>query len=108
MRPNLTIEKYAKTDKPMTHDERWQQMWQTCIDFMRLNKRRPSKYAPAERPLVNWLKHNRKLLNQGKMPERRKAAFDRLLAEADKYRHVNQYVRASREASLPLFANGEA
>lgn len=92
----------------MTHDERWQQMWQTCFDFMRKNKRRPSKYAPAERPLVNWLKHNRKLLNQGKMPERRKAAFARLLAEAGKCRRINQYVCASQENLLPLFGTEES
>lgn len=104
----MTIGKYAKTDKPMTHDERWQQMWQTCIDFMRKNKRRPSKYDLAERPLVNWLKHNRKLLNQGRLPERRMAAFARLLAEADKCRHINQYVRASQEDSLPLFGAEES
>lgn len=47
----------------MTHDERWMSMWQSYMDFMKENGRRPSKYKPEERTLVNWLKHNRKLVN---------------------------------------------
>ena len=32
-------------------------MWQQYMDFLHENKRRPSKYKPEERDLVNWAKH---------------------------------------------------
>ena len=33
----------------ITQDERWLQQWQTIMDFMEANKRRPSKFVDEER-----------------------------------------------------------
>ena len=51
-------------------------MWQSYMNFMADHGRRPSKYKPEERNLVNWLKYNRKEVNQGTFPESRKKMFD--------------------------------
>ena len=32
----------------MTRDERWNQMWNAVMLFLKENKRRPSKYKPEE------------------------------------------------------------
>lgn len=75
----------------MTQDERWQEKYQTYLSYLRTNKRRPSKYRPEDRDLVNWLKHNRKLRNKGLLPDKRKGDLEALLAEAFKYQRVNQH-----------------
>jgi hypothetical protein len=91
----------------MTHEQRWMMMWQMYMDFLHDNKRRPSKYYPEERDLVNWAKHNRKLVNKGELKECRRSRFDELVAEAEKYQRVNQhqYVNGEsthKKASPPL------
>lgn len=75
----------------MNRELQWMRMWQRYMDFMHEHARRPSKYEPAERELVNWIKHNRKQKNQHVLPDNRRARFDELLAEAAKYQRVNQY-----------------
>ena len=62
------------------------------MDFMRKNKRRPSKYKPEEHFLVNWAKHNRKLINKGQFQTSRMKKFMELKHEAEKYQRVNQYM----------------
>ena len=42
----------------MTRDERWNQMWDAVMLFLKENKRRPSKYKPEEHDLRNWVKYN--------------------------------------------------
>ena len=49
----------------MDQDELWLTKWQEAMDFLRTNMRRPSKYVPEERNMLNWWKHNKKLLNSG-------------------------------------------
>lgn len=75
----------------MTQDERWQQQWQTVIDFMEANKRRPSKFVDEERGMRNWWKQQQKLFNAGELKEERVDLFKKLLEVGEKYRHVNQY-----------------
>ncbi len=79
-------------------------MWQSYLNFMRKSKRRPSKYYPEERVLMNWAKHNRKLRNQGKLPDNRKALFAKLVAESAKYQRVNQhqYTNGTAIVELPI------
>ena len=62
------------------------------MDFMKKNKRRPSKYKPEEHALVNWAKHNRKLINKGQFQSNRMKKFMQLKREAEKYQRVNQYM----------------
>lgn len=41
--------------------------------------------------MLNFIKHNRKLLNAGKMKTDREEKFNELLALGEKYRRKNQY-----------------
>lgn len=56
----------------MTQEEIWQSKYDEVVAFIETHHRNPSKYDPEERGLyVNWIRHNRKLLNAGEMkPER--------------------------------------
>ena len=76
----------------MTQDERWKANWKEVMDFMEMNKRRPSKFIDSERGLRNRWKHQHKLLNAGALKENRVALFRRLLELGEKFKHVNQYV----------------
>lgn len=75
----------------MTQDERWLQQWQTIMDFMEANKRRPSKFVDEERGMRNWWKQQQKLMNAGALKPERVEKFNRLLAVGEEYKHVNQY-----------------
>ena len=75
----------------MTQDERWLRQWQTVMDFMEANKRRPSKFVEEERGMRNWWKHQQKLLNAGELKVERVEKFKELVEVGEKYRHVNQW-----------------
>ena len=47
----------------MTQDEKWRANWREIMDFMEINKSRPSKFIPEERGMRNWWKHQQKLVN---------------------------------------------
>lgn len=77
----------------MTQDELWLNKYNELILFMQKNHRNPSKHDPDERArYVNWLKHNRKLLNAGKMKDERAKLFLKLVEIGETYRRVNQYL----------------
>lgn len=61
------------------------------IDFMESYHRNPSKHRVEEHLMLNWIKHNRKLMNAGEMKEDRVKLFRELLAVGEKYKKVNQY-----------------
>lgn len=76
----------------MTQDERWQKRYEEVKDFIKVNKRNPSKHDEEERgKYLNWIKANRKALNAGKMKEDRVEKFKELLALTEQYRRKNQY-----------------
>lgn len=75
----------------MDQDELWLTKWQEAMDFLRTNMRRPSKYVPEERNMLNWWKHNKKLLNSGDLKPERLELFKQLLALGEQYKHVNKY-----------------
>ena len=76
----------------MTQDEKWLEKYNEVKSFIETNKRNPSKHDAEERGLfLNWLKHNKKLLNSGEMKQERVALFERLLALCEEYKRVNQY-----------------
>lgn len=77
-------------------------MWQSYMDFLTVNHRRPSKYKGEERGLVNWLKHVRKLRNQGRLPEERQEALARLLSEAARYQRINQHMSVAEKETRIL------
>ena len=76
----------------MTQDERWMAQWKAVMNFMVVNKRRPSKFADEERGLRNWWKHQQKLVNAGELKPERIERFKELLEFGEKYRHKNQYL----------------
>lgn len=66
----------------MTQDEKWLEKYNEVIDFIETNHRNPSKHDAEERGrFLNWLKHNKKLLNAGEMKEE----------TPEEYKRVNQY-----------------
>ena len=75
----------------MTQDERWMVQWKAVMDFMTVNKRRPSKFVDSERGLRNWWKHQQKLVNAGELRSERMEKYKELLEMGEKYRRVNQY-----------------
>ena len=75
----------------MTQDERWVKNYNEVIDFIKTNKRNPSKYVPEEKGMVNWQKQQRKLINAGLLKPERVGLFEKLQELAEKYRRVNQY-----------------
>ena len=75
----------------MTQDELWLTKWQGVIDFMETYHRNPSKHRIEEHLMLNWIKHNRKLMNAGEMKEERVKLFRELLNIGERYRRKNQY-----------------
>jgi hypothetical protein len=75
----------------MTQDEKWMVKYQEVVDFIKTNKRNPSKHRIEEHDMLNWIKHQRKLLNTGQLKSERVEMFERLLALVEQYRRVNQY-----------------
>ena len=75
----------------MTQDEKWQAKYDEVVAFIKNNHRNPSKYVDEERALVNWCKHQRKIINAGEMKLERIEMFEKLLELVEKYKRINQY-----------------
>ena len=76
----------------MTQNERWLARYNEVKNFIETNKRNPSRYDDTERGLYcNWLHHNRKQMNAGKMKAERVEKFEKLLEVTEQYRRKNQY-----------------
>ena len=75
----------------MTQDEKWQVKYNEVMEFIKTNKRNPSKHRIEEHDMLNWVKANRKLVNAGKMKEERVEKFRKLLEMTEQYRRKNQY-----------------
>ena len=76
----------------MTQDERWIVRYNEVVAFIETNKRNPSRYDDTERGLYcNWLKHNKKLYNNGELKPERVEKFRKLLELTEQYRRKNQW-----------------
>ena len=75
----------------MTQDELWLNKYHEVMDFMEKNHRNPSKHRIEEHQMLNFVKHNRKLINAGKLKESRVEMFEKLLEMGERYKRVNQY-----------------
>lgn len=75
----------------MTQDEKWLAKYNEVKTFIIENKRNPSKHRIEEHLMLNFIKHNRKLLNKGEMKSARAEMFNELLATIEEYKKVNQY-----------------
>ena len=75
----------------MTQDERWLSKYNEVMDSMETNHRNPSRHRLEDHLLLNFIKHNRKLLNAGELKEPRLSLFKDILTLGEKYKRVNQY-----------------
>lgn len=76
----------------MTQDERWLAKYNEIMAFMAENHRNPSKHRIEEHLMLNWVKHNRKLLKAGKMAPERVEMMGKLVDLWEERKRVNQYV----------------
>lgn len=75
----------------MTQDERWFAKYNAVISFIETNHRNPSKHRIVEHLMLNFIKHNRKLMNAGAMKLERVEWFNLLLATIEENKRKNQY-----------------
>ena len=75
----------------MTQDERWIERYNEVMEFVEKNHRNPSRHRLEEHLMLNFVKHNRKLMNKGEMKAERVEAFKKLLAKMEEYKRVNQW-----------------
>ena len=75
----------------MTQDERWLTKYEEIKTFIETNKRNPSKHRIEEHLMLNFIKHNSKLMNKGEMKPERVEAFNDLLRLMEKNKRKNQY-----------------
>lgn len=75
----------------MDQDTRWLNKYEEVKAFIESNKRNPSKHRIEEHDMLNWMKHQRKVMNAGELKEPRLSKFKELLELSEKYKHVNQY-----------------
>ena len=72
-------------------DERWNEHYEEVMHFVKMNKRRPSKYSISERQLHNWIKYNKKRMARQLLPADRTDKFLLLLQKIKGVRRINQY-----------------
>jgi hypothetical protein len=75
----------------MTQDERWLKMYDEAMEFLENNHRNPSRHRLEEHLLLNWIKHNRKVMNRGGMKVDRVEKFEKLLGKVAALKRVNQW-----------------
>lgn len=75
----------------MTQEERWNTRYNEIKSFIEEHHRNPSKYAAEERKMYTFVKHCRKLMNQGLLKVERVEVFKELLALMERYKRKNQY-----------------
>ena len=75
----------------MTQDEKWNEHYYEVVDFIKANKRNPSKHFVENRNLLSWVKQQRKLMNAGTLKQDRVEAFKKLMELWEEYKRVNQW-----------------
>ena len=75
----------------MDQETRWLTRFNEVVDFINANHRNPSKHRIEEHLMLNFVKHNRKLMNAGELKPDRVERFKELLSLSEQYRRKNQY-----------------
>ena len=75
----------------MTQEERWMVRFNEVKNFIKTNKRNPSKYRDEEKLMVHFLKRGRKQMNAEELKEPRFGLFKELLELSEHYKRKNQY-----------------
>lgn len=65
--------------------------WTAVMDFITANHRNPLKHRIEEHLMLNWGKHNRKLLKAGEMAPERVEMMGQLVDLWEERKRVNQY-----------------
>ena len=73
----------------MMQDERWLERYNEVKGFIAASHRNPSKHRIEEHLMLNFIKHNRKLLNAGIMKAERIEKFNELMVVGEKDRRKN-------------------
>lgn len=76
----------------MTQDDLWNLKYQEMVSYIETHYCNPSKHRIEEHLMLNFIKHNHKLLNAEKMKADRVERFNELLALAEMYKRKNQYI----------------
>ena len=61
------------------------------MEFVKRNKRNPSRHRIEEHLMLNWVKQQRKLVNAGALKPDRIEQFKELLALIEENKRVNQW-----------------
>lgn len=75
----------------MSQNELWLNKYQAVVAFIETNKRNPSKHRIEEHLMLNWVKHNRKLLKAGKMAPERVELMGKLVDLWEESKRINQW-----------------
>ncbi len=75
----------------MTQEERWMVRYNEVKNFIKTNKRNPSKYRDEEKLMGHFLKRGRKQMNAEELKEPRLGLFKKLLELSEHYKRKNQY-----------------
>ena len=75
----------------MTNFEKWTSKYNEIVNYIEKNHRNPSKHRAEDWFMINWLKHNRKLRNAGKLEPNRVELFQKLMAIVEENKRKNQY-----------------
>lgn len=76
----------------INQETRWMTRYNEVKTFIETYKRNPSKHRIEEHLMLNFIKHNKKLLNKGEMKFERVEKFNELLALMEENKHKNQYL----------------
>ena len=76
----------------MTQEEKWRKNYAEVVEYMDTYHRNPSKYRVEDHLLLNWMKHQRKLMNRGELKPDRVEMLKQLLAKSEGLKRVNQWV----------------
>ena len=76
----------------MDQETRWMVRYNEVVEFLKQNHRNPSKHRIEEHDMLNWVKHQRKLMNAGELKEPRLSLFKELLVLSEQYKRKNQWI----------------
>lgn len=81
----------------MTQDEKWRKNYDEVVEYMNTYYRNPSKHRVEDHLMLNWMKHQRKLMNKGELKADRVELFRVLLAKGERLKRANQWGEAAEE-----------
>ena len=81
----------------MTQEEKWMKNYAKIAQYMDTYHRNPSKHRIEDHLMLNWMKHQRKLMNKGQLKPEREELFKVLLSKAETLKCENQWERSKAE-----------